>query len=165
MKFNHTRTGGTSADQSGRFAIAAAKSNSSSVLAEAEAYTDAAIAAIVSPVITTVTAATNLNGNYAVRINSSGLADIPSISVLIDGLGIIGITTGAIATGATGPIQTSGLMFEPSWTWTPGLPVYVADLGALTQVAPPGKWILQIGVAEAATRLMINLGLIISTPV
>ncbi len=111
----------------------------------------------------TVTAATNLNGNFAVKMNSSGLADVPSIASLADGLAIIGITTGAIATSASGPVQTGGTMVEPSWAWTAGEPVYVADLGALTQAVPAGAFVLQIGIAETATSLVIQPRSVIST--
>lgn len=114
--------------------------------------------------LTSMTAAVNLNGNFAVKVNSSGLADVPSITLLADGQAVVGITTGAISMGASGDIRTAGTMTEPSWTWTPGLPVYVADLGALTQSVPTGKWVLQIGVAETATQLVINVGLVVSTP-
>lgn len=109
-------------------------------------------------------AAANLNGNFAVKASSTGKADVPSLASLADGHAIFGITTGAIASGASGPIQTSGPMTDPAWSWTPGLPVYAADLGALTQTPPAGKWVLQVGTAETATRLAINIGLVISTP-
>lgn len=113
---------------------------------------------------TTFVAAANLNGNFAVKVNGAGLADVPALASLTDGQAIIGITTGAIATGASGPVQTEGNMSDSAWAWTPGLPVYAANLGALTQTAPAGKWVLQVGVAETATSLAINIGLVISTP-
>lgn len=112
----------------------------------------------------TVTAGSSLSGHTVIYIDSSGLAQNPDITILSEGEGVIGITTGAIAPAATGPIVISGEVTEPSWTWTPGGPIWATNAGALSQTPPVGKWLLQMGVATAATKMVVNPTTVISTP-
>lgn len=113
---------------------------------------------------TKLQAAAALSGHRAVKSTSAGKIDYPDISTLGDGLAVIGITTGAISSGAVGQVQLSGRMDEPSWTWTPALPIYVDDNGVLTQSLPTGNWILQIAVALKATAIVIEPRTVISLP-
>lgn len=111
-----------------------------------------------------ITAGIALSGERAVMINSSSKAVYPSIATLTDGEAVVGITTGAIANGASGLAQTAGVMTEPSWSWTPGGTIYVDNLGVLTQTVTTGKWLLQIGVATLATEIIITPRTLFSTP-
>lgn len=120
--------------------------------------------ATVSRVRVQMTAGTDLSGHRAVAANASGEAIYPDITVLDDGVGIIGITTGAIITGDSGPVQVIGEMEEPSWTWTPGQQIYVDDQGVLTQTVPSGAWIVMIAIARTATMISINPRIITATP-
>lgn len=118
----------------------------------------------VSRVRVQMTAGTDISGHRAVTANTSGEAVYPDITVLDDGVGIIGITTGAIITGDSGPVQVIGEMEEPSWTWTPGQQIYVADTGTLTQAVPVGAWVAAIAVARTATMISIFPRIITATP-
>jgi hypothetical protein len=97
-----------------------------------------------------------LGGHRAVKADSSGEAVYPDISAPGDGAAIIGITAGSASISASVSVQTSGEMDEPSWTWTPGLPVFADDDGLLTQSVPSGTWIRVIGLAALSTRLVIR---------
>lgn len=70
---------------------------------------------------------------------------------------ILGITTGAVSSGNTATIQTYGELTEPSWTWTPGLPVFLSTNGLLTQTAPSSGFVLVIGTAQTATKLFVSI--------
>lgn len=112
-----------------------------------------------------IIATTALSGERAVAVNASNQIIYPNITILADGQGIIGITTSAISAGGSGQVQMSGIMNEPSWSWTPGKVIWVTNNGVLSQVPPPtGKWILQIGVATLTNQILIDPKTLISTP-
>ena len=68
----------------------------------------------------------------------------------------IGITTGAAALGQSASVLPSGPMTEPSWTWTPGLPLFIGAAGVLTQTAPPTGKVRRIAFALTATLINID---------
>jgi hypothetical protein len=60
------------------------------------------------------------------------------------------ITTGAASPGSPVDVLITGLMVEPSWSWTPG-PVYLGANGQLTQTPPaaPGAvFLAQVGIGD-----------------
>lgn len=67
-----------------------------------------------------------------------------------------GITVASALLGETTCIQISGPLVEPSWTWTPKLPLYLSTNGTLTQSAPSSGFLKQIAVADTPTRIMID---------
>ncbi len=96
-----------------------------------------------------------------VSINAIGQAIAPNITVVADGLGIIGIaTTAASGSGLSINVQPIGVVSNPVWTWTPGAPVWCGAGGVLTQTAPTGagNWVRKIGVAVSATDMEIQIG-------
>lgn len=74
---------------------------------------------------------------------------------------ICGITTGAASAGATASAQFSGVMNEPSWSWTPALPVFLSTNGALSQTPPPSGYLVEVGRALTPTSILIEF----STPI
>jgi hypothetical protein len=101
-----------------------------------------------------MTAAETLGGHRAACASAAGAVyadpDDP------DRADAIGITTGAADLGATVTLQTGGDMVEPSWSWSPG-PIYVGPAGTLTQTPPASGTLMQIGVAIAATRVLVDV--------
>ena len=67
----------------------------------------------------------------------------------------IGITTGAAVFGQGASVLASGPMTEASWTWTPGLPLFIGMSGVLTHTAPPGGKVRRV--AFALTPTLINI--------
>jgi hypothetical protein len=47
-------------------------------------------------------------------------------------------------------------MTEPSWDWTPGLPLYVGPDGILVQSPPASGFIREIGLAVSPTSIVIR---------
>ena len=96
-----------------------------------------------------------LGGHRAVKTDVLGQAvyasndDVGSQSVL-------GITIAAVDFGGTAQVQRQGRIEEPSWTWVPGVPVFVGTGGSLTQVYPTGASVAVIlGFALTATSMYL----------
>lgn len=54
--------------------------------------------------------------------------------------------------------MAEGPLVEPSWGWTPGLPVFCGPDGVLTQIVPTsGLWLRQVGAAVSATEITVDL--------
>lgn len=70
-----------------------------------------------------------------------------------------GLTRGAATQGNTVEIQTQGEMTEPSWTWTPGLPVFLNPNGLLSHSPPETGFILLVGSALSSNKLFIKIDL------
>lgn len=105
----------------------------------------------------TFTADGALSGHRAVRPTTAGAVGYASSAVAADANSVLGITTGAAATGAAINVQASGEMTEVSWNWTPGLPVFLGTNGLLTQTPPVSGFQLVLGVAISPTKLAINI--------
>ena len=66
-----------------------------------------------------------------------------------------GVSLNAGSAGGTVQAMSDGLIVEPSWSWTPLQPVYVASAGVLTQTPPTAGFFHFIGRATSATSLMV----------
>jgi hypothetical protein len=102
-------------------------------------------------------AADELSGHRAVTLDSSGNAVYADASQIGHAHRVIGITTGAASLGAPATIQTAGVLIEPSWAWTTGLPVYLSTNGLLSQAAPSSGFVLVVGFAQSPTTLYIHI--------
>lgn len=109
-------------------------------------------------------AANILSGHRVVRAVSATQVDIASSGDLTHADTIMGITTGAAASGAPVDVINHGLITESSWAFTPGAFVFVGIHGAITQVAPSLPTSLYqrvIGVAVAPDTIFVDLGPVI----
>lgn len=97
-----------------------------------------------------------INGHRAV-VTDNGLARHADKDNLDHFGRVRGISANAAAKDATVRIQVFGPMAEPSFTFTPGQPIFVGTDGHLTQTAPTSGWLQQVAVAETATRIFIDL--------
>lgn len=118
----------------------------------ATGWTDQAAASQSIPVL----AGEALGGHRAVHVAADGSARYASASLPATAAAVIGITAGAAALGASVSVQTGGRIVEPSWNWTPG-PVYLGESGLLSQTPPASGTVKEIGVALAATELLIDI--------
>ena len=102
------------------------------------------------------TAGENLGGNRVIVVlgDLAFYADKDNLSHVDK---VRGISTEAFTTGNIGCVQIGGFMQDPSWSWTPDLPVFLSNNGLLTQTVPTTGFILQLGVADTATRILIDL--------
>jgi hypothetical protein len=104
----------------------------------------------------TAIAGAALGGHRAVYL-AAGEAHYASAADAASAHACIGITTGAAIEGDNVVITTLGRMVEGSWAWTPGLPVYLALNGLLTQTVPTTDTLLEVGIATAATELEVRI--------
>lgn len=104
------------------------------------------------------TAGTILGGNRAVKIDTAtGRAIYANNTDINQAELVLGITTGAAAALAPVTVLMVGQMTEPSWTWTPGLPIYLGVTGLLTQTAPTSDSITELGIAQEATVMLVRI--------
>lgn len=99
-------------------------------------------------------AGTILGGNRAVTLNSSGQLIYPDPTSANSF--VVGITTGSAALGELATVQITGTQQEPTWNWTPGLPVFVYANGILTQTPPTTGQVLVIGYSTSPTKIHID---------
>jgi len=73
-----------------------------------------------------------------------------------DAHALIGMTLTAAIAGDTVSVQRYGVIEEPSWNWTPGLPVYLGHAGVPTQTLPGDAVFAQVvGFPTTPTRLFL----------
>jgi hypothetical protein len=110
----------------------------------------------------TLVAGENLSALRAVTSNSSGQAVYASNDTLANAQ-VVGITNGAVTSGANATIKISGILTDANWNWTKGT-VYLGTNGTLTQTVPTnGAIVVHVGKALTATTLIIDIDTIIQT--
>jgi hypothetical protein len=103
------------------------------------------------------TAAIVLGGHRAVVLDNSELAIYADSSITSHANKVLGLTTGAASSGAIAAIATYGEFTEPSWSWTPGAPIFLGTNGLITQTAPTSGFLLILGFAIATTKIFIDI--------
>ncbi len=103
----------------------------------------------------TLLAAQILSGHRMVVATPGGAihAD-PTIPAHADAL--LGLTLGAALSGDPVAVLSAGEIDEPSWVWTPGLPLYVTPGGLLSHIPPSAGWAQMVALAIAATRILLT---------
>ncbi len=110
----------------------------------------------------TLVAGENLSALRAVTSNSSGQAVYASNDTLANAQ-VVGITNGAVTSGANATIKISGILTDANWNWTKGT-VYLGTNGTLTQTVPTnGAIVVHVGKALTSTQLIIDIDTIIQT--
>lgn len=98
-----------------------------------------------------------LGGHRIVRATTAGKVGYVDPSDPDQAHAALGLTTGAVADGALASVQFAGPITEPSWAWTPNLPVFVGAAGVPTQTPPSSGFHATVGVAVSATSMVIQL--------
>ena len=98
-----------------------------------------------------------LGGHRIVRATTAGKVGYVDPSDPDQAHAALGLTTGAVADGALASVQFAGPITEPSWSWTPNLPVFVGAAGVPTQTPPSSGFHATVGVAVSATSMVIQL--------
>ncbi len=98
-----------------------------------------------------------LGGHRIVRATTAGKVGYVDPSDPDQAHAALGLTTGAVADGALASVQFAGPITEPSWAWTPNLPIFVGAAGIPTQSPPSSGFHATVGVAVSATSMVIQL--------
>jgi hypothetical protein len=88
-------------------------------------------------------------------VAENGAGRYPSTAASADAARVVGLAVTAAAAGDSFDVVTKGEWTDSAWAWAPGI-VFCGDGGALTQ-APASGWILEVGRAMSATRLVIDV--------
>lgn len=99
---------------------------------------------------------TNLSGHRVVKPLPSGDVAYADHTELGDATSPLWLTLGAAVAGDLVEVRLFGEVEEPSWSWTPGLPVFLGTVGLLTQT-PPSTGLL-VMVANAPTPTSVFWG-------
>lgn len=101
-------------------------------------------------------ASLNMSGNRAV-IYSPGIGWVyADRTIPSHGAAAIGITTGAISSGAIGPARFEGIMDEPSWAWPAPCALYLDTTGFMTATPPVAGFVREVAAAVSPTRIFIS---------
>ncbi|MDP2431267.1 MAG: hypothetical protein Q8O33_04495 [Pseudomonadota bacterium] len=103
----------------------------------------------------TLTAARDLSGHRIVVATATG-ADYADPATPAHADAMIGLTTGAALSGDDVTVLAAGELVEPSWSWTPGLPLYAAPSGLLSHTPPASGWVQIVATAITPTRLLLS---------
>ncbi|MDQ1062378.1 hypothetical protein [Stenotrophomonas sp. SORGH_AS_0282] len=108
----------------------------------------------------TKTADAALSGHRIIRATGPTTAGYASASIEAHADDVLGMTTGAAAAGTEVPYVTDAEVTEPSWNWTPLLPLYLAADGLMTQTSPSlgeAEFSLVVGFATGTTSARIRI--------
>jgi len=103
----------------------------------------------------TGTTAQILSGHRVVTVEDDGTVNYASCMNASDVNRPLWMTTGAWSAGVLGTFVTKGIVEEPTWNWTIGLPLFLADNGLLSQSIPGGA-IFARQIATVASPTKIN---------
>lgn len=102
-------------------------------------------------------AAVNLGGHRLVMLDEAGLARYADQTNEYECGRVVGMTTGAAAMGNSASILMHGLIIEPTWSWAPGLDMFLGTDGVPTQTGPLTGVSLVIGFPMGATAMFIDI--------
>ena len=100
-----------------------------------------------------ITAAENLGGHRIVTVEGY----YASKDTATDKNKVLGMTTGAVSSGAEATVQVSGFIEESSWNWNVDLPVFLSTNGQLTQSAITSGFSLIVGKPRTPTNMFISI--------
>lgn len=80
-----------------------------------------------------------LSGQRAVTTDDAGALVYASSGDLDHLSRPVWLTTGAWGPAVVATLTAEGQVTEPSWSWTPGEPIWLGINGVLTQTIPPGS--------------------------
>lgn len=69
---------------------------------------------------------------------------------------VVGVTDGQIEATAWGDVTTAGLIYELTWTWTPGEPIYLNGT-VLSQTPPGAGFTQQMGWALTGQSMLVQV--------
>lgn len=106
-----------------------------------------------------VRVAQNAIGGHRIVRAVVGEVDIATAMDAAHGDDLLGITTHAAVQGAPVQVLTSGAITEPSWSWTPGEPLFLGENGLMTHTPPADPaFEVTVGFAETPTTVFLSIG-------
>lgn len=103
------------------------------------------------------TAGEALGGHRMVTTNASGLLIHATNDNAAHAGRVVGMTTGAAASGDTATVQTAGAITESGWAWTPGSLLWLTTAGLISGTPPATGWVQAIGYAQSPTTIFLQV--------
>lgn len=104
------------------------------------------------------TAGSDVGGHRLVYLDAFGAARYADARTPSHAAIVLGMTIGAATAGAALDVVRVGEVEEPSWSWAPGMPVFLGVDGVPTQSLPAtAAFSLVVGFAISATRLFVSI--------
>ncbi|TVM31153.1 hypothetical protein [Oceanidesulfovibrio marinus] len=100
----------------------------------------------------------DIGGHRVVVVGTDGLAYIADKDTPAHAAAVLGLSLGAVSSGAEMSIRTNGESEMSGWTWTPQAPVFLGPNGTLIQAPPTTGFILAVGFATAPTKIWVRIG-------
>ena len=98
----------------------------------------------------------SLGGQRVVAIGPGGTV-IYANAQLDHSKKVIGVTTKSVNSGETVTVQTSGVMVDSGWTFTPGATLYLGINSLLSATPPTTGFVKVMGIAVAATEIVLQM--------
>lgn len=103
-------------------------------------------------------ATVSLSGHVALTLDGAGHTIAADCRTSTHAATVLGVSIGAASAGSQITVRCIGLLESPGWGFTPGLPIYLGESGALVQAVPSSAlFIKQIGYALSASAVLIDL--------
>jgi hypothetical protein len=102
---------------------------------------------------------TALSGHRLVVPRDDGKAEYADCATAAHISRPVWLTTGAWDSGVTATLVAQGIVTEPTWSWTPGQPIWLGLNGVLTQTIPGGAlFIRRVAEVIDATTIEFSVG-------
>lgn len=103
-----------------------------------------------------IVAGENVSAYRALILGSGGKVWLADNATLSDRDRVIGINKTATSINDMTEVSVSGTVTNPAWNFTPG-PVFVGTAGVLTQTEPSSGYVVKMGIAVTATKVLIDI--------
>jgi hypothetical protein len=103
-------------------------------------------------------AAEPVSGHQVIALDSAGEAVYATADDASFLFRVVGVSANAATTGALVTVQNADVMEHGGWSWTPGDTLFLGLGGGLVNAVPPtAAFVLVVGRALSATRILIGL--------
>jgi hypothetical protein len=114
------------------------------------------------PTITPKLASGTIVGHRVVRCIDAAEVAYTDVTDANQVFSTLGISLNSSAPGDVVNVKTEGEVTEPSWTWTPLMPIFLTANGMMSQTAPTqptAAFVLSVGYALSATTMRVQIGI------
>lgn len=114
------------------------------------------------PTITPKLASGTIVGHRVVRCIDAAEVAYTDVTDANQVFSALGISLNSSAPGDVVNVKTEGEVTEPSWTWTPLMPIFLTANGMMSQTAPTqptAAFVLSVGYALSATTMRVQIGI------
>lgn len=98
-----------------------------------------------------------VGGQRIVTTDGAGKVVYADKDTPADAFRVLGMTIFSAIADDDVQVLTFGDHTDPSFTWTPGDPIYLGNTGLMTQTVPTTGFVMQVGFAVTSTKMFLQL--------